>query len=327
MRFYLKVFLSGAIILTFLAAGCSKDSGQSIEQYLNTAAEQLQNDELAKAEENAQKALNLAEQQYSMVHQALVKPLNILAMIYQKQSKVPEAERSYERAISILQDTDGENNFVVSQLMNNLAGLYYAQQKYEQAVNTFQQSLSIAESHYSDDDPRIQKIKKNIKVCQSKISGEPLPKDLAAADNRVGGAAKNAGIQGQGQEPAGGATPQPDQTEARDLLPDKVKQTVLDKLARQDIHLSDLRPMDPVKIGNQGAVIPYRCTQKTPEKDKGSIEAVLLFATVKNKDSPGAFVFKQCRMVSYDSFMEEVRRNDQAALVQSLKEVFSNVYS
>ncbi len=325
MRFYLKLFLFGAIILTLLTAGCSKDSEQSIEQILNTSVEQVQGGELAKAEENAKKALNLIEQRYSMVHPALIKPLNILAMIYQKQNKLSEAEQSYERAISILKNTDGENDAAVSQLMNNLATLYYAQEEYEQAVNTYQQSLSFAESCFSDEDPIIQKIKRNIKVCQSVISGEPLPEDFYTADNSVGGDLKNVGSQERGQEPADADSPQVLQKEAEDLLPDEVKQTVINKLAKKNIYVYDLRPMEPISIGSQGAVIPYRCTQKMTEKDEGGIKAILLFATVQNKDKPGFFIFKKCRMVSYDSFMEEL--NNRALLIKSLKEVFPKVYS
>jgi len=325
MRFYLKALLTGAIILTLFAAGCSKDSEQSANQMLNVSVEQFKSGELAKAEENAQKALNLMEQQHSMLHPALVEPLHILALIYQEQNKFLEAEQSYKRAINILQSSEGENSQAVYKVMNNLGALYYAQQKYEQSLNISKQSLSIANKYYSSDDPQIQKIKKNIKACQAEISGDPLPDDTVTADNRVGGILKNADNQGQIQAPADDNTPaKPSQSAPQDLLPDKVKQTVLDKLAKQNIHLYNLRPMAPVKIGAQGAVLPYRCKQKAADKDKGAIEAVLLFATVQN-DETGGFILKQCRMVSYDSYMEEV--NSQMSLIKSLKEVFPKVYS
>jgi len=328
MRFYLNVFLLAAVILFLFASGCSKDSGQSIEQCLKTAAKQLQNGELAKAEENAQKTMNLIEQQRSMVHPGLAKPLNILAIIYQKQGKISKAEQNYERAISILQSSEGGNNLVVSQLMINQAGMYYAEQKYERAIDVFEQSLSIVRSHFSEADPRVQAIKRNIKTCKSALQGGQPTGDLASVGNIIGGTVNNdvSQFQREGQASVGGTDAQASRPPPQDLLPDKVKQTVLNQLAKQNIHLYNLRPMNPVKIGAQGAVLPYRCKQKAAAKDKGDIEAVLLFATVKN-DETGGFIFKQCRMVSYDSYMEEVKSGNQTALVNALKEVFPKVYS
>lgn len=326
--------IAAVLLLSVCLTGCSKDSGQSASELLRKASEHLQSGELAEAEENAQKALHQVEEKYSMLHPELVKPLHVLGMTYQQQGKFFDAEQAYARAISILQSSGDGNNIAVSQLMNNLAGSYYAQEKYEQALNTFQQSLAVAESHYSEDDPRIQKIKKNIDICRLEVAGGEPSNPEAAFGQRFGKAGKKFAPQGRGGRNQGGtdqgtdmvAYDPPKPEEPRDILPDKVKQAVIKKLAMQNIHLDDLRPMAPVKIDSQGAVIPYRCTQKTTEADAGGIEAVLLFATVYNQET-GGFVFKRCRMVSYDSYMEELKSGKQASLMQALKEVFPKVYS
>src|SRR6056297_1300552 len=169
MKFLFRIVIA-VCVLSRCLAGCSSEPEQSVAELISAAFEQLQAGDAEQAEENAQKALNQAEEQYSMLHPELIKPLHVLGMTYQQQGQFVDAKQAYGRAINILQSTGNENNIAVSQLMNNLAGVYYAQEKYEQALDTFQQSLAVAQSHYSADDPRVQKIKKNIEICQSEVS-------------------------------------------------------------------------------------------------------------------------------------------------------------
>jgi len=312
---YLKIFL--VLIFVALILSCGKETEQTADQLVEKSIQDVREGQIVDAEQKAEKALKIIEAEYGPQSPEMIKPLQVLSITYRKKGDLNKAEQSYQRIIAILQNSEGDNDVFISQVMNNLAGLHYYQNKYKEAISVYKESLEIAENQFSRDDPRVTKIRKNIETCQSAISG--------SQDGNVLGTGKQ-GMAAISQKQAD-AMPLETREGPQDLLPDKIKQTALKKLAKQDINLSNLQPLEPVIIGRQGAVLPYRCIQESGENGEESIEAVLLFAMVRNQNKAGAFIFKRCRMVSYESYQEELQKNGMASLAMALKEVFPGVYS
>ncbi|MDZ7832251.1 MAG: tetratricopeptide repeat protein [Desulfobacterales bacterium] len=317
LRQHLRLILI-ILVAAFFVAGCSKGPDEKIDDLVKKAIGHLKQDEFGKAQNVFKEAVEMAEQEFGPDHPMTVKPLQGLGAVYHARKDYSKAVQTYQRILRIVQEKGGEENIFVSQVLNNLGGVYFDQKNYEKALSTFEKSLAIAEANFSGDNLKVQKLRKNIETCKNFISGKQKPGKMAknGPDTNKMGQIASAGSPAQSGS---------DSSEVRDYLPEKVKDAALKQLAEKDIYLYNLQPMEPVKIGSQGAVLPYRCEQKMEKQDEKGRDVVLLFATVSNEDKPGSYTFKRCRMVTYESYMEELESNP-AELVKSLREVFSRVY-
>ena len=305
------------LLAAFLIIGCSKGPDEKIDDLVKKAMGHLRQDDLDSAQKSFKDALALAEQEFGPNHPMAVKPLQGLAAIYHDQKNYSKAIDTHLHIINIVKSKGGEDNIFVSQVLNNLGGVYFDQKNYKKALSTFEKSLAIAEANFSGDNLKVQKLRKNIETCKNAISGGQQPVETASGGPAMNSMGQTAAV--NPSAPGGNAAP-------RDYLPKKVKDAALKQLAERDIHIYNLQPLKPVPIGSKGAVLPYRCIQKMSEQDDAGKEAVLLFAMVSNKDKQGSFIFKRCRMVSYESYQEELENHGKAHLVKSLKEVFPKIY-
>jgi len=305
------------LLAAFLIIGCSKGPDEKIDDLVKKAMGQLRQDEFGKAQNVFKDALALAEQEFGPNHPMAVKPLQGLAAVHHAQRDYSKAINTYHQILSIVKSKGGGENIFVSQILNNLGGLYFDQRNYKKALSTFEKSLAIAEANFSGDNLKVQKLRKNIETCKNVISGGQKPVETASSGPAMNSMGQTAAV--NPSTPGGNAAP-------KDYLPKKVKDAALKQLAERDIHIYNLQPLKPVPIGTQGAVLPYRCIQKMSEQDETGKEAVLLFAMVSNKDKQGSFIFKRCRMVSYESYEQELEKHGKAHLVKSLKEVFPKIY-
>ena len=82
------------------------------------------------AQQFAEKAVRLGEQEYSRDHPNTAIFLNNLALLYQAQGRYVEAEPLYQRALEIREKALGPDHPDVAQSLNNLAELYRAQGRY-----------------------------------------------------------------------------------------------------------------------------------------------------------------------------------------------------
>lgn len=297
MKFSRTTFIMLSIFLLF--AGCSKDKGQSIAQLMENSIESIKAGNFDSAEKTALQALTLAngEKNTGADSPEAIKPLQVLGMIYQAKKDFPKAVEYYQRAIKLNLSVNGENSIEAAQLLNNLAGTYYTLRQYANAIGAYKQSLAIAES--LKDKESVTKIQNNINVCESSLSGNNQKQALPR---------------------------QTDDLPLPDLVPAEVKNVTLEKLAQQNIKLTNLRPLLPIKIGNEGMVFPYRCSQKL-NNGGDSAEMVLLFSAKKTPEKQNSYTFSKCRMVPYESYSEELGKNDPESLIKTMKEVFPGVFS
>ena len=111
-----------------------------------------------------------------------------------------------------------------------------------------------------------------------------------------------------------------------DYVPQEVKEYMIQRFEKKNnIHLSNLEPELPVKIGEKGIIFPYRCIQKKADSLDG-VQMIVLFAAVNNQKNNGGYVFKQSRIVSYSSYMAKLKEGDGRQLVQELIKIFPDLY-
>lgn len=255
----------------------------------------------------AKLALEKAEKEHGAGNVLTVESLKNLALANQAKGNFIDAESFYKKAIDILQKAKGPDNIDVSKLLNNMAGLYYSQGDYDKAVNVYQQTLAIVASRLPDDDPIVQTVRKNISICETKRTTQ-------------NNASVSPGISEPMQTPA-------DSAAVKDMVPEEIKKYAMDNLAKQNIFIAQLKPISPVVIADKGIVFPYHCISKTEKGvDKGA-EIILLFAAIKNPDKQGAYIFQQTRIVSYASYMEQLKKGGQESIRQSLIQAFPDLYS
>ena len=282
-------------------AGCSRDSNKTVEELNNKAMTLLQQNKSSKALKTITLALKKAEREHGAENLATVKCLETMALAYQANGNLQKAESTYKKALAIITKISGRNSIDAAKIMNNLGGLYYAEKKYGHAVDFFKQSLAIVKKKFPADDPRLETIRKNIKTCETlQKGGNPsqLAEKLSSINN------------------------------VKDLVPAQVKQAMLTQLAKQNIFISNLRPQPMIRVDNKGIIFPYRALKKGKEGsgDVGQ-EIVVLFAAVKNPAKQNAYIFQQCRILAYQSYMDTIHEGGIELLKKKLKEIFPGLYS
>ena len=266
----------------------------------------------------AMAALEKSEKENGADNPAMATSLEILGLVYQAKGDAGKAESEFLRALSIVKQYYGPNSGQSAKIMNNLAGLYYAQNQYILASSFFKQSLAILEKMLPADDPRLATLQKNIDVCESMQSeggeGEQPADQPDSADS-----VKLAALQSETSEKPSSAE------KVQDLVPQQVKESMTSQLAKQNIFISDLAPLPPVMIENKGMVFPYNALRKG--KDQGTAQKiVVLFAAIKNPESPNAMVFQQCRLISQTSYLAALEKGGAVQLKKELQEVFPGLY-
>jgi len=281
-------------LIALLLTGCAKETNQTPEELKANAVELLQKGKTHKALKEAKKALEKAEGLFGRENLVLVDYLETIAFVYQAQKEYYEAESFHCRALEIVEKVEGPDSFEAAKLKNNLAGLYFYQYQFDKALTAYKEAMEIGKKHYSPDDPQLQNIQTNIEMIENLKTGkEPSP---VIAQTSVS-------------------------SDTPDLVPEKIKKEVLDKLVGQNIVLYDLKPEPLIKIGAQGVVLPYRC-KKRVDKDAEGLDVVLLFAAIK-KDKENTYSFKNCRISSYQSYQSELMSgNIGEALMKIFPEVF-----
>ncbi len=302
MKFFYHVAMT-MVVIVMCCAGCSKDSNKTVEELNKQAMQLLQSDQADKALETVTDALEKAEKEYGAEHQETAMCLETMGIVYQAMKEPLKAESAYKRALSIIYKIKGEDSIESAKILNNLAGLFYSQKQYASAASIFKQSLAIVEKEFAADDPRLEMLRKNIKICEDLKNGkEPSP--LA---EQVAGKSDS-------------------QNKIQDLVPDQVKQSMLSQLAKQNIFITDLQPRNPVKIDNKGIVFPYHALKKSKDSDSAQ-EVVVLFASIANPEKQGAFLFQKCRLISFRSYLSTMKEGGVAQLKKELIEVFPGLYS
>ncbi len=302
MKFFYHVAMT-MVVIVMCCAGCSKDSNKTVEELNKQAMQLLQSDQAAKALETVTDALEKAEKEYGAEHQETAACLETMGIVYQAMKEPLKAESAYKRALSIIYKIKGEDSIESAKILNNLAGLFYSQKQYASAASIFKQSLAIVEKEFAADDPRLEMLRKNIKICEDLKNGkEPSP-----SAEQVAGKSDS-------------------QNKIQDLVPDQVKQSMLSQLAEQNIFITDLQPRNPVKIDNKGIVFPYHALKKSKDSDSAQ-EVVVLFASIANPEKQGAFLFQKCRLISFRSYLSTMKEGGVAQLKKELIEVFPGLYS
>ena len=254
---------------------------------------------IPEALQTAEKAIKKSEEEFGPENPAVLPALKTISIIYQTMYDFPNAEASYKRALAITKQTAGPEDIEVAKLMNNLAGIYFFQKQYENASNIYKESLAIATKNLSPDDPQLAILHTNIASCEALLSGQPLEQK----------------------------TDQTTPVQAiQDIVPDEIKKTAIEQLARQNIVISDLQPAMPIRIGDQGIVLPYHGMKKTDEDSGDGLDVVLLFSALKNQEKENAYIFKQCRMVSAQSYQNEIKTGSPETLKKTIIGLFPDLY-
>jgi len=313
----LVCIISALLLIGVCCTGCSKDSDQTVEA-LNAEALQLAMDgKVDQALEKAAAALEKAEKENGADHILTAMSLETQGMVFQVKGDAEKAESNYLRALSIVKKTIGPDSGEAAKIMNNLAGVYYSKQKNDQAVSFYKQTLAIVEKKFAADDPRLAVLRKNISICEGPGNG--------AASARTA----QKPVPGEDNFAAKSQTPSPVQSppisQAKDLVPQQIKDSMISQLARQNIFISDLAPLPSVNIDKKGMVFPYHGLKKGKYSDFAQ-EIVVLFAAVSNPEKPNTVVFQQCRLISHTSYLSALEKGGAGQLKQEIQEVFKDLY-
>ncbi len=298
MKFFYH-FVMAMVLVVMCCGGCSKDSNNTVEELNNKALKLLQVNQPDKALETVTAALKKAETELGVEHHETAMCLETLGVVYQAVKEPLKAESAYKRALSITSKVKGEDSLESAKILNNLGALFYSQKQYASAVTIYKQSLAIVENMFSSDDPRLESIRKNIKICEDLQNGKS-PSQMAGTDDS--------------------------QKYVQDLVPDQVKQSMLSQMAKHNIVLTDLSPRSPVRINNKGIVFPYHALKQGDDSDAVQ-EIVVLFASIANPENQGAFIFQNCRLISFQSYLSALKTGGVAQLKKELIEVFPDLYS
>jgi tetratricopeptide (TPR) repeat protein len=294
---FLCRFIVAAVLMTGLCAGCSDDKKKSVQELNTKAMTLLQQNQVSKALKTITLAVERAEAEYGPDHLETAKSLETLALIHQAGREYEKAEDAAKRALAIITSASGEDSVDAAKAMNALAGLYYAQKKYPEAMDYFKQALAVVEKRVPADDPSLEILKTNIETCEAQQKGEPLP--------------------GLAEQSAPGIP---------DLVPQPVKQAMLDQFAKQNIFIVNLQPQPPIQMGEKGMILPYHAL-KTDKDGASAQEVVVLFASISNPEKTGTYIFQQCRLISYRSYLETLSEGGIEKLKKELVEVFPALYS
>lgn len=310
----MKAFVRILVMVCFAGmcvAGCSQDDGKAVSDLNAEAIKLLNSGQPAQAVEKATTAFEKMEKENKPSHPDAIVSLEIIGLSHNAMGNSAKAETAFLRALALVKEFYGPNSSEAAKIMNNLGGLYHTQQQYILASSFFKQALDIVKKQVPADDPRLGVLQKNIELCEAQQSGVPMTaSETAASEGQAGGTKDQAGSPVNLVE---------------DLVPKKVKDSMVSQLSRQNIFISDLEPRQPVMIENKGIVFPYHGLRKNNDSDAGQ-EIIILFAAVKNPENPGAVVFQHCRLISHTSYLAALEKGGMPQLAKEVKEVFPDLY-
>jgi tetratricopeptide (TPR) repeat protein len=292
------------ILFTVLIASCAGDEKKTAEELNSEAMKLFEQQKTDKAIEKAEKALRKASDELGQNNIALVGIIENLAKFYFAKMEHDKTEFLYKKALAIVIATKGQDNMDAARIMNNLAGLYYAGGKHDQALALFKQTLSIAEKHLSPEDPILITLRNNIERSSS-VDKKGQPGAVSPEFNEAVKTYLN-------------------EDYSTDEVPQQVKDHALKGLADNKMTATDLKPMPRVHMGEKGMVFPYLCSLSMEE---GIKKGVLLFAAVKSDSDESKVVFKQCRPVLYDSYVEALQQGGLDRLRKEINQVFPGLFS
>ena len=303
MKFFLKIASVILVILVF-CVGCSRESNKTAKQLNDEAMVLLNHDQISDALDKAEMALKKAEKKYGQDNPQTAECMQTMALIYQAKGDINKAESYYKRALAVFLAKEGADSLDAAKTMNNLAGFYYAQKEYGKAASLFEKSLKIAQKRFPEGDPRLVAVKNNIDACKEK-EAEKTGESYQANNENTSPTAPS---------------------EVADYVPYQVKSAAVQSFAKNNIHISDLKPEPPVPIGDQGMIFPYQCSAEQNNKKADGVKVIVLFAAVKNKNKKNAYVFQQSRLISYDAYMAVVKKGNIDLLRKQLVAVFPSLY-
>ncbi len=287
------------MLTVFIMASCTGDEKKTAEQLNAEAMELLLKGKFNKALEKSEKALQKAELQYGQNNIALSEYLQNLAKVYFTKREYDKSEFFFKKAMGITIAQTGPENIEVAKLINNIAGLYYAQGKYDLALKLYEEAKVIMEKNVPPDDPVWETLRNNIERCKAEA-------DVAMEHNQE--IAKN----------------YLDVTCSDDKVPQPVKDYAIKSLKENKMTVSDLKPMKQIYMGTKGLVFPYQCNV---ESEKGVQKAVLLFSTVSSPEDKNKLVFKQSRLVSYDSYAAALENGGITQLQKEISVIFPELFA
>ena len=310
MKAFVRMMV-GMLFVGVCAAGCSQDDGQTVSDLNNEAINLLNSNQPAQAVEKATSAFEKLEKENKTTHPDAVSSLEIIGLSHQAMGNATKAESAFLRALATVKEFYGPDSPEVAKIMNNLGSLYFTQHQYILASSFFQQALDIVKRQLPADDPRLGVLQKNIDLCEAKQNRAPMT--ASAEENISEVAAKTAG---QANPPV---------NPVQDLVPQKIKDSMVSQLSRQNIFISDLEPRQMVVIDNKGVVFPYHGLKKGKDSEAAQ-EVMILFAAINNPDNPGAVVFQHCRLISHTSYLAALEKGGVPQLAKEIKEVFPDLY-
>lgn len=319
------------LLIGLCITGCSKDSGQTAKAMNAEAMKLAQSGQKSQALEKAKAALKKSEENNGTDYADRVMSLEIMGLMYQATGDPGNAEIAFLQALSVVRKYAGPNSMEEAKITNNLAGLYYVQSQFNLAASFFKQSLAIGEKAFPAGDPRLDVMRKNIKVCEEKQSKGAVAQagdksDLLAEDsNKTTQAERKSGPDIEDLAETDPLKKIKTANSVQDLVPQQVKDSMISQLARQNIFISDLEPKPPVLIDDKGMVFPYHAIRKQKGTD-ATQEIVVLFAAIKNPEKPKALVFQQCRLISNTSYLSALEKGGVAQLKRELQDVFPSLY-
>jgi tetratricopeptide (TPR) repeat protein len=333
MKLYSRIgvfVLFNVLFILLISNGCS-NKPETSEELRIEAIKLLESKNFPKALKKAQEAVKQAEIEYGSENPAMVEPLQILALIYTTQKDFLNAEPTYHRAIELIEKTGLQDSTESLKLMNNLASMYYFQKQYDKALSTYEKALNIANKNFPAEDPIIMSLQKGIEICKADRSGNQT-NQLAEKDINLINIEKSdtlESIKTLAPAESGNSTDRlvdkekNSETNIVDLVPESIKKAALENLSKQNISISNLLALKPVIIDDKGIVFPYKCNRII---EKNSIEVVLLFAAIKNKEKKDAYIFQEARIVSFNSYHAESEKGDES-LKEAFKDIFPKLYS
>lgn len=139
------LILSIALILCAACIGsCGKEDPEITLKMLNDRVDELMGEErFPEAEEQASKALEIAEWECAPNDTLLAESLNNMALIYLNYGRVDEAAPLFERALRILKLRHGSGSRAVAVLLDNLSIVYYAQGRIDESASLFREATEI----------------------------------------------------------------------------------------------------------------------------------------------------------------------------------------
>ena len=310
MKAFVRILVM-AFVVGMGVAGCSQDSGQTVSDLNTEAINLLNSNQFGQALEKATLAFEKLEKEKKTTHPDAVSSLGIIGLSHQAMGNSTLAESAFLRALALVKEFYGPNSSESAKIMNNLGSLYFTQHQYILASSFFKQALDIVKKQLPADDPRLGILQKNIDLCEAKQSGVSMaPPETPAS----------AGQTGEIKDQVSTSV-----NLVEDLVPKKVKDSMVSQLSRQNIFISDLEPRQPVVIEDKGIVFPYHGLSKNNDSDIGQ-EIIILFAAVKNPETPGAVVFQHCRLISHTSYLAALEKGGVPQLAKEIKEVFPDLY-